>query len=396
LRLRSLLIAAVITALLVFMPSRGSIAASLAPQAATVDPAIARLLAKAGGDGEVAVIARLRPRVDPGAITGPSESARRMEVINRLRSANEASLQSLVRGLDGAIRAGDVREMKALWIINGLSLKATAAGIEQLAKRPEVMSIEPDGSIEAPVAPASAVGEGAAPEDNLNAIGVPAVWDLGFGGLGTVVANMDTGVDLSHPDIAARWRGGSSSWFDPNGQHAGPADVNGHGTWTMGVMIGGADGGTHIGVAPEARWIAVKIFDDSGTALFSRIHLGFQWVLDPDGDPGTDDAPHVVNNSWGLSSPGCDLEFHQDVQALLATGILPVFAAGNYGPNSNTGISPANYPESLAAGAVDNSGTIYSSSSRGPSACGETTTTYPDVVAPGVGIRTADLYGGSR
>src|SRR3972149_908741 len=166
------------------MPSRGSIAASLAPQAATVDPAIARLLAKAGGDGEVAVIARLRPRVDPGAITGPSESARRMEVINRLRSANEASLQSLVRGLDGAIRAGDVREMKALWIINGLSLKATAAGIEQLAKRPEVMSIEPDGSIEAPVAPASAVGEGAAPEDNLNAIGVPAVWDLGFGGLG--------------------------------------------------------------------------------------------------------------------------------------------------------------------------------------------------------------------
>jgi len=393
LKLRSLLVA-VVAALLVLMPSRGSIAASRAPHAAAVDPAIARQLAKSGGYGETPVIVRLRPRLDPAAVTGPSESARRIELINRLRSANNAALRSLSQRMEGAISAGDLRDIDSLWIINGFSLKASAAGIEELAKQPEVMSILLDETVQAPVVPAGAVDPGAPAEDNLNAIGAPALWDLGFAGLGTVVASMDTGVDLSHSDIAAAWRGGSNSWFDPNGQHAAPADVNGHGTWTTGVMAGGDGGGSHIGVAPEARWIAVKIFDDSGTALFSRIHLGFQWLLDPDGNPVTDDAPHVVNNSWGLSSPGCNLEFQQDVQALLAAGILSVFAAGNYGPNSNTSISPANYPESMAVGAVDNSGAIYSSSSRGPSACGEAPSTYPDLVAPGVNIRTTDLYGG--
>ena len=68
----------------------------------------------------------------------------------------------------------------------------------------------------------------------------------------------------------------------------------------MGVMVGGASGGSAIGVAPEARWIAVKIFDDAGKAPLSAIHQGFQWLLDPDGDPDTDDAPDVVNNSWGF------------------------------------------------------------------------------------------------
>ncbi len=80
-------------------------------------------------------------------------------------------------------------------------------------------------------------------------------------------------------------------------------------------------------------------------------------------------------------------------QSLRAAGILPVFAAGNFGPNSSTSASPANYPESLAVGAVDNTGSIYAYSSRGPSACGETSTVYPDLVAPGVNIKTTDLYG---
>ena len=102
----------------------------------------------------------------------------------------------------------------------------------------------------------------------------------------------------------------------------------------MGVMVGGDAGGTSIGVAPDARWIAAKIFNDHGAATTAGIHLGFQWVLDPDSDPGTPDAPNVVNNSWTLSSPGCNLEFQLDLQNLRAAGILPVFAAGNAGRSS--------------------------------------------------------------
>src|SRR3972149_324648 len=112
---------------------------------------------------------------------------------------------------------------------------------------------------------------------------------------------MHTGADVSHPDLVTRWRGGSNSWFDPYGQHPmTPTDLSGHGTWTMGVIVAGDAGGTSIGVAPQASWIAVKIFDDQDSSTATAIHQGFQWLLDPDGNPATPDAPDVVNNSWSF------------------------------------------------------------------------------------------------
>jgi hypothetical protein len=208
-----------------------------------------------------------------------------------------------------------------------------------------------------------------------------------------VVANMDTGVDASHPDLASRWRGGSNSWYDPNGQHpTTPTDVNGHGTWTMGVMVGGDAGGSSIGVAPDARWIAVKIFNDRGSTTSTIIHRGFQWLLDPDGNPATADAPNVVNNSWTMSVGGCNLDFQPDLANLRAAGILPVFSAGNYGPSSGTVFSPANNPGAFAVGSVDDADEVDPYSSRGPSACAGSVA--PRLAAPGVGIRTSDLYGG--
>ena len=83
--------------------------------------------------------------------------------------------------------------------------------------------------------------------------------------------------------------------------------MSGHGTRTMGVMVGRDAGGSGVGVAPDAQWIAVKIFDDAGSATVAGIHAGFQWLLDPDGNPATADAPHVVNNSWTFSGAGCNL-----------------------------------------------------------------------------------------
>lgn len=218
---------------------------------------------------------------------------------------------------------------------------------------------------------------------------------MGFYGQGVVVAIMDTGVDVNHPDLVASWRGGSNSWFDPYGEHpSAPVDLLGHGTQVMGVIVGGDAGGTAIGIAPEAQWIAVKIFDDHGKATTVSIHQGFQWLLDPDGDPETPDAPHVVNNSWTFGSPGCDLAFQADLQVLRYAGILPIFAAGNFGPGASTDVSPANYPEAFAVGAVDNDGGLYAYSSHGPSACGEGPTIFPEVVAPGVAVWTTDRLGG--
>jgi hypothetical protein len=71
-----------------------------------------------------------------------------------------------------------------------------------------------------------------------------------------------------------------------------------------------------------------------------------------------------------------------------------VFAAGNGGPYSGSSYSPANNPSALAVGAVDATDVVLGTSSRGPSTCGGTSDVFPDLVAPGAAIRSADLLGG--
>ena len=207
----------------------------------------------------------------------------------------------------------------------------------------------------------------ATPEANVSKVGAPALWSRGTLGQGVVVASLDSGVDATHPDLTGSYRGGTDSWFDPYGQHpATPVDMTGHGTGTMGVIVGADTGGTSVGVAPGARWIAARIWNDAGTSSMTAIHQAFQWLLDPDGNASTDDAPDVVNLSWSLgSAPGCDLSLQPDLQALRSAGILPVVAAGNFGPALGSSVSPGNYPEALAVGAVNASDAMWSGSGRG-------------------------------
>lgn len=358
--------------------------------AAKIDPQLESELQSAQAGDLITVIVTLKEQADLRGIAGFGRAAGQEAVIRALQArANTA--QAPVRTLLESRRSqGRVSQITSFWVFNGLSVTATPDVIRDLASRPDVLKITPDEIQIAPVSPLTT----APPEQNLSVINAPALWDLGWRGQGVVVATMDTGVYANHPDLTTRWRGGSNSWYDPYGQHpTTPTDVDGHGTWTMGVLVGGEAGGTAIGVAPQAQWIAAKIFNDAGQSTATAIHSAFQWLLDPDGNPGTADAPDVVNNSWAFGAPGCNLEFQFDLQALRAVGILPVFAAGNFGPNGSTSVSPANYPEAFAVGATNNSDQIYSGSSRGPSACGEAQTFYPEVVAPGVNINTTDLYG---
>nr|MDJ0785134.1 S8 family serine peptidase [Desulfosarcinaceae bacterium] len=230
--------------------------------------------------------------------------------------------------------------------------------------------------------------------------GAPALWAMGYTGEGVVVASMDSGVDVTHPDLTASWRGGANSWFDAfDTTTTVPRDGDGHGTATMSLIVGGNAGGTYIGVAPGARWIAAKVFDDNRQATTTTLHEGFQWLLDPDGDPDTHDAPDMVNNSWVIERVDqCDTEFEADIQALRSLGVAVVFSAGNYGPGIATSVSPANYNDSFSVGAVDDSLVVPNFSSRGPSACSGQV--YPDVVAPGTsngpltfGVKTAYKFG---
>ena len=159
----------------------------------------------------------------------------------------------------------------------------------------------------------------------------------------------------------------------------------------MGIVLGGRA----LGVAPDSRWIAVRLYNSAGHARMSDIHRAFQWLLDPDGDPATLDAPDIVNASWTLSGRGagaCVTEFSDDIRALRSSGIAVVFAAGNDGPAARTSNSPANNPGVLSVGTIDLDLTLARQSSRGPSGCDAAV--FPKLVAPGVNVRTADVSHG--
>jgi bacillopeptidase F len=347
-----------------------------------IGPDLREVLQALGADEEVAVIVTLADRVDLKKFKDKDKALRRSKIIKALKKKSVKTQKNIKNYLI----LNKVRKIKSFWIFNGLALTANAEVLEELAGMDEIESISLDVTLSRVQDP-PVTDSVSPPEWNINAIKAPELWSSGHTGTGTVLASMDTGVDVNHPDLVFRWRGGSNSWYDPNLEHTTPHDSDGHGTAVMGVMVGGDAGGSAIGVAPGAQWIAVKIFNDAGLAALSGIHAGYQWLLDPDGDPDTDDAPDVVNNSWGFpdQAGSCLTYFQNDIAALKTAGIGIVFSAGNQMVNE----SPANNLQSFAVGAVDATKKIAYFSARGPSACDGGT--FPDLVAPGVHVLTADL-----
>jgi bacillopeptidase F len=359
------------------------IGAGLDARGDVIGPDLREVLQALGADEEVAVIVTLADTVDLKKFKDKDKALRRSKIIKALKNKSVKTQKNIKNYL----KLNKVRKIKSFWIFNGLALTANAEVLEELAGMDEIESISLDVTLSKSEPPVT--DSVSSPEWNINLIKAPELWSSGHTGTGTVLASMDTGVDVNHPDIVSRWRGGSNSWYDPNGEHATPYDGDtwGHGTGVMGVMVGGDAGGSSIGVAPGAKWIAVKIFNDAGLAALSGIHAGYQWLLDPDGDPDTDDAPDVVNNSWGFPDQAgtCSTYFQSDIVALKTAGIGVVFSAGNQTVNE----SPANNLESFAVGAVDATEIIAFFSARGASACDGTI--YPELVAPGVNVLTADL-----
>ena len=359
--------------------------------AAVIGPDLQEAREAAGPGERLPVIITMEEQVDADNVKGSSESEKRSNLVRALKHKADTSQAPLSAFLHASGASDEVQ----LWIINGVAARVPAPALNGLQHFPGVASITLDKRVKEPPPPEPVTEATATAEWNLNAVQAPDLWAQGFTGQGVVVANMDSGVDVDHPDLAARYRGGSNSWFDPNGQHASPYDYSGHGTGTMAIMVGGDAGGTTIGMAHGARWIAAKIFNDNGQASFSGIHASYQWMLDPDGDAGTDDAPAVVNNSWGFryNAGECISDFQVDIDLLRAGGISVVFSAGNTGPAAASSESPANNAGSIAVGAVDAAGNIADFSSRGPSACDGTL--YPELAAPGVNVRSADRsFGG--
>ncbi len=378
-----ILAAVVATSLLIFSP---------AAWAGRLTPELEAQLGALPPGGKLAVIVEMVTQADPvaAAATAPRRQrlARKRAVRDVLQMVADHDQAAVMSFLGQEQSFGNVQRLRRFWVFNGLSLTASEPVIRRLAARPDVWEVRPDVSIRRPrpIRPAAVPGPSASVSEwNISQIRAPEVWalDSNYTGVGTVVGSFDSGVDLNHPDLQSRYRGNHSiSWFDPYGEHATPVDPNGHGTHTTGTAVGGDASGTNIGVAPGARWIAAKAWNDQGIAQASAFHEIFEWFLAPGGDPAN--APDVVNSSWAFAEAGCIREFEADIQAFRAAGIFPAFAAGNDGPEDGSVRSPGAEAESFTVGATDFFDEAAFFSARGPSPCGGIV--KPDLSAPGVSI----------
>lgn len=355
------------------------------------------------------------------------EVGRRRAIVDTLQQTARTSQAGVLQlltdssgpgGLSGQSAAtGDIRP---LWIVNGVAASGALDTVLALAARDDVDLVRLDKTLQlsipnesrgageqegrgdknsplppCPPAPRQRCYPNLQTEPPIPNLQIPTNWGIGkiradlvhnalkIDGSGVVVANIDTGVDWQHPALQSRYRGYTGqgklpqhlgNWYDATGEGATyPIDGNGHGTHTMGTMVSP----NGLGVAPGARWIAVKGFSSGGFAQTSWLHAAFQWLLAPNGDPAL--APDVVNNSWSNSDP-TSTEFQPDIQALLEAGIYPVFSAGNSGPGQGTVSSPASLQLTLAVGATTIDDEIAIFSGRGPSPWGEF---KPNLAAPG-------------
>ncbi|MCA0354363.1 MAG: S8 family serine peptidase [Chloroflexi bacterium] len=293
---------------------------------------------------------------------------------------------------------------QSLWIVNSLIVEGDQRLALNLAQHPAVASISANQVFSNPSLTAMPVTE---PENiawGVAAVDAPQVWaDWGVRGQGIVVANIDTGVAVSHTALLNNYRGWSSNgfnndynWFDPIYQYRLPTDPAGHGTHTMGSLVGANDQeGMALGVAPAARWIAARACGALTCDELSLIRSA-QWMLAPTRvgcernqqipcDPRPDLRPHIINNSWG--GPGESTWYSGYITAWDAAGILSVFAAGNFGRSGcYTSTAPGNNANVFSVGAVDSNNLIADFSSRGPTSDGRTN---PDLSAPGVRIPSA-------
>ena len=334
-----------------------------------------------------------------------SKLAQRSAVVSELKATALQEQQNVKEYLENEAEKGNVDNINSYYVVNGMAVTATKEVAEKVASFAEVEKVLANETrqlftTKTPNAetPKSNIAN---VEWSVERVKAPETWDLGIDGSGTVVASIDTGVQWDHPALKEKYRGYNAAtgetdhdynWFDATAGQEAPYDDQGHGTHVTGTMVGSEpDGSNQIGVAPGAKWIAVKAFTASGGTDADLLEAA-EWILAPtdsEGNTRVDLAPDVVNNSWG-GGPGLDEWYRDVVINWRAAEIFPEFSAGNttlFNPGGPASVAaPANYPESFATGATDINDAVADFSLRGPSPYEEI---KPDVSAPGVNIRSS-------
>jgi len=302
-------------------------------------------------------------------------------VVTALSDLARESQSALRPLLEQLRRDGAVESYHGFVIVNRVLVTGTARAIKALARRPDVAAIDIESVPQATVLAARTAdprGPPGAPWWAVRAVGADRAWRRRLTGRGVVVGIIDAGASAAHEQLRGNYRGGDDSWHDPTGQSAAPVDgAEGHGTSVLSAAVAQNVAGKRIGVAPGARWVAC-VGLPHGRYNNVAVTECADWML-------TTAQPDVLINPWLLPAPGCDRSLARIVDAWRAAQILPVFAAGNNGPDAPSDASPANY--ALSVGGVTQADTLVPGSGRGPNRCDGSI--YPTLVAPGEDVPAA-------
>ena len=308
-------------------------------------------------------------------------------------------------------------EHRPYWVANMIWVRASMDAVRSVAQRADVAHLyaNPIVHFEEPSVQTGPIQPDAI-EWNIQKVNAPGVWAAGYTGQGAVVAGQDTGYDWDHPALINKYRGWSGSvanhnynWHDAIHSGGGvcganstqPCDDHGHGTHTMGTMVGDDGAGNQIGMAPGAKWIGCRNMDQ-GAGTPTTYSECYQWFIAPTDlnnlKPRPELAPDVINNSWGCpDSEGCTDPnvLLTVVQNVRAAGIVTAHSAGNDGSSCGSIDTPAAiYTESFTVGATNSADTIAGFSSRGPVTVDGSNRQKPNISAPGVNIRSSYPGGG--
>lgn len=383
-------------------------------QAADVAPSL-RLQADQSGSADTLIVFTAKA---PKQLlrTDGTYLERRRALVDTLRATAEVSQADVRHWLEQRHIA-----YRQFWIVNMIQAYLSPAQLDEIAARGDVAKLAANPVIhlkmpdqQAAAAEAPVVDEPEAIAWGVSKINAPLVWAKGDTGQGIVIAGQDTGIRWTHNALKSHYRGWNGTtadhnynWHDsihsanatcPPDQQA-PCDDHGHGSHTVGTMVGDDGASGQYGVAPGAKFIGCRNMN-GGNGTPATYNECAQWLLAPTdlagNNPNPDLAPDIVSNSWGCpTTEGCTTgdEVKAAIDNLVAGGIFFVAAAGNDGPNCQTiNNQPATLDSAFTIGSTTSADAMSSFSGRGPVTGANRV--KPDVSAPGSNVlsvwRTSD------
>jgi subtilisin family serine protease len=216
-------------------------------------------------------------------------------------------------------------------VIPAIAAELPQKAIDALSKNPNI-KIEQDGIAQI---------SGETVPWGISKVSAPATQALGFTGDGIKVAIIDTGVDYTHPDLAANYLGGIDYANDDND----PKDDNGHGTHVAGTVLGVDNDIGVLGVAPDVGFYAIKACNAGGYCYWSDVVASIDWALSNDVDVI---SMSLCGSDSSTLKAACDKAY--------ANGVVVVAAAGNTGDEQvHSVLYPAAYDSVIAVAAIESS-----------------------------------------